>query len=58
MNRATESLRSRYHDYLYRIDEKEMKKIVAWIEREGLEGYLLWEGDEMKIQLNDPSENR
>ena len=33
-----------------------MKKIVSWIEREGLEGYLVFEDDEMKIQLNDPKE--
>lgn len=36
LNRSTEALRNRYHEYLYKIDEKEMKKIVAWIEREGL----------------------
>jgi hypothetical protein len=31
-----------------------MKKIVSWIEHHGLEGYLVWEDEEMKIQLNDP----
>lgn len=35
-----------------------MKKIVAWIEREGVEGYVFWEDDEMKIQLNDPLEKK
>lgn len=35
-----------------------MKKIVAWIEKEGVEGYLLWEDEEMKIQLQDPNEKR
>ena len=31
INRTTESLRSRYHEYLHKIDEREMKKIVTWI---------------------------
>lgn len=31
VNRNAESLKSRYHDHLYRIDEKDMKKIVNWI---------------------------
>ena len=34
-----------------------MKKIVNWIEKEGLEGYLVFDGD-MKIQLNDPKEGQ
>lgn len=58
LNRSAEALRARYHEFLYKIDEKEMKKIVAWIEREGVEGFLVWEGDEMRIQINDPSEKR
>ena len=56
INRTTESLRSRYHEYLHKIDEREMKKIVTWIEREGVEGFLVFEDDEMRIQLNDPRE--
>lgn len=32
-----------------------MKKIVNWIENEGVEGYLTWDDDEMKIQLADPN---
>lgn len=31
VNRTAESLKSRYHDYLNRVDEKDMKKIVNWI---------------------------
>lgn len=31
-----------------------MKKIVNWIEKEGLEGYLLFDNGDMKIQLSDP----
>lgn len=38
-----ESLRRRYHDYLYAIEEREMKKIVNWIEKEGVRGYLIFE---------------
>lgn len=35
-----------------------MKKIVSWIEHEGVEGYLVWEGEDMVIQLNDPDEKK
>lgn len=42
INRTIESLKSRYSDYLSKIGEPEMKKIVAWIEREGVEGYLFF----------------
>jgi hypothetical protein len=49
INRTTESLKSRYHEHLFRIEEKDMKKIVNWIEREGLEGYLMFENGEMRI---------
>lgn len=58
VHRTAESLKSRYHDYLYIIDEKEMKKIVNWIEKEGVEGFLIFESGEMKIQLNDPKEGQ
>lgn len=54
MNRTAESLKSRYHEYLYKIEEKEMKKIVNWIEKEGIEGYLVFDNNEMRIQHNDP----
>ena len=43
-NRTVESLKSRYTDYLSKIGEQEMKKIVHWVEREGVEGYLSFEG--------------
>jgi len=33
VNRSVEGLRSRYNDYLSRIGEVEMKKIVSWVER-------------------------
>ena len=35
-----------------------MKKIVNWIEKEGLEGYLVFDNGDMKIQLNDPKEGQ
>ncbi len=35
-----------------------MKKIVNWIEHNGIEGYLVWEEDDMKIQSNDPEEKK
>lgn len=31
-----------------------MKKIVNWIEKEGLRGYLVFENDDLKIQHADP----
>jgi hypothetical protein len=31
-----------------------MKKIVSWIEREGVEGYLTFEGNELRLTLADP----
>ena len=49
INRTTESLKSRYHEHLFRIEEKDMKQIVNWIEKEGLEGYLMFENGEMRI---------
>jgi hypothetical protein len=33
VNRSVEGLRSRYNDYLSRVGEAEMKKIVSWVER-------------------------
>lgn len=57
-NRTSESLKSRYSDYLSKIGEAEMKKIVQWVEREGVEGYLYFEGSELKISLNDPKEEK
>ena len=58
MNRTAESLKSRYHDYLNRVDEKDMKRIVNWVEKEGLEGFLVFEENDMKIQVNDPKEGK
>lgn len=58
INRTVEGLKSRYNDYLSKIGEPEMKKIVAWVEREGVEGYLFFEDKELKISLNDPKEEK
>lgn len=35
-----------------------MKKIVAWVEQEGVEGYLFFEDKELKISLSDPREEK
>lgn len=43
VNRNAEALKLRYHESLFRIDEKDMKKIVSWIEKEGVEGFLVFE---------------
>ena len=42
INRTAESLRSRYHEHLHQIQERDMKKIVNWVEREGLDGYIFF----------------
>lgn len=35
-----------------------MKRIVQWVEREGVEGFLNFEGKELKIALNDQREEK
>jgi len=35
-----------------------MKKIVSWIEREGVEGYLTFKDNELKITLSDPKDEK
>jgi len=35
-----------------------MKKIVSWVEREGVEGYLSFEDKELKINLTDSKEEK
>lgn len=35
-----------------------MKKIVSWIEKEGVEGYLVFDNGELKIQHVDPREGQ
>ena len=35
-----------------------MKKIISWIEKEGVEGFLAFDNGDMKIQLNDPREGQ
>jgi hypothetical protein len=58
INRTVEGLKSRYNDYLCKIGEPEMKKIVTWVEQEGVEGYLYFEDKELKISFNDPKEEK
>jgi hypothetical protein len=58
LNRSVESLKSRYNDYLSKVGEGEMKKIVAWVEREGVEGYLFFEDKELRLSLTDPREEK
>lgn len=35
-----------------------MKKIVQWVEKEGPDGYLYFEGKELRISHADPKEER
>ena len=53
LNRTAESLRARYHEHLYKIQEKEMKQIVSWIEKLGVTGYLYFEENVLKISDSD-----
>jgi hypothetical protein len=41
---------------LYKIQEKEMKQIVTWIERFGVTGYITFEDDVFKISDSDPKD--
>lgn len=58
LNRSVESLKSRYNEHLSKVGEAEMKKIVAWVEREGVEGYLSFEDKELKLTLADPRDDK
>lgn len=35
-----------------------MKKIVQWVEKEGVDGYLYFEGKELRITHSDPKEEK
>ena len=35
-----------------------MKKIVSWVESEGVEGHLTFDDKEIKISLQDPKDER
>ena len=35
-----------------------MKKIIAWVEKEGVEGFLTFEDNDLKISLNDPKDEK
>lgn len=56
--RTIESMRSRYSDYLSKVGEAEMKKIISWVEKEGVEGFLTFEDKELRISLTDPKEEK
>lgn len=57
INRTAESLRARYHEHLFKIQEKEMKQIVSWIEKYGVTGYLHFEENGvMRISDSDTKE--
>ncbi len=57
-NRSVESLKSRYNDYLSKVGEPEMKKIVSWVESNNVEGYLYFEDKELRLSLTDPREDK
>jgi hypothetical protein len=38
------------------VQEKDMKKIVEYVEKEGLDGYLTFDKGEVKVSKNDPKE--
>jgi regulator of replication initiation timing len=58
IHRTVDSLKSRYGEHLSKIGEAEMKKIVSWVEREGVDGYLYFEDKELRISLSDPREEK
>lgn len=58
VNRTAESIMARFHDFLIKVTEKDMKRIVEWVEKEGLEGYLSFDKGELRIGKSDPKEAR
>jgi|JI61114C2RNA_FD_contig_41_3942174_length_895_multi_7_in_0_out_0_1 hypothetical protein len=57
VNRTAESIKARFHDYLIKVTEKDMKKIVEWVEKEGIEGYLVFDKNEVRVSKTDPKES-
>ena len=35
-----------------------MKRIIAWVEKEGVEGFLSFEQNELKLSLTDPKDEK
>ena len=45
IQRSAESLQKRYYETLYKVEEKDMKAIVNWVEVEGPVGFLAYIGE-------------
>ena len=56
INRSAESIRNRFNEVICHLTENEMKKITEYLEKEGVEGYLVYQNNEIKITLRDPKE--
>lgn len=56
VNRTAESIKARFHDFLIKVTEKDMKKIVEWVEKEGVEGYLVFDKNGVHVSKNDPKD--
>lgn len=58
VNRTAESIRNRFQEFLSKVQEKDMKRIVEFVEREGVEGFLVFQGGEFRVVKADPREGR
>lgn len=56
INRSAESIRSRYNEVICHINEEHMRRITEHLEKEGVEGYLTYQNDEIRISARDPKE--
>jgi hypothetical protein len=67
VNRTAESIRNRFQDFLSKVQERDMKRIVeregvegylGFVEREGVEGYLVFQNGEFTVLKGDPKQGR
>lgn len=56
LNRTADSIKARFLEFLVKVQEKDMKKIVEYVEKEGIDGYLVHQNGEFKILRGDPQE--
>ena len=56
INRSAESIRNRYNEVICNITEDDMRKITEYLEKEGVEGYITYQGDGIAISARDPKE--
>lgn len=56
INRSAESIRNRYNEVICHISEDDMRKVTEYLEKEGVEGYMSFQNEEIVISSKDPKE--